>query len=437
MTLWILLTLLAALAAAALVVPLVRRYDRPANAPSAAREVYRDQIAEIDVQERNGSVSPTEAEALRTEAKRRLLAEDRFAEKPSRPLGGAALSRAAFVIAGLVALGSTLLYSKLGAPGVTSVAGAETGAQAAPSAAAGGADGSAAQQASIEGMVGKLEERLKANPDDADGWRMLGLSRYSLQQYPAAAAAYAKAVALKPESGELQSAYGETLVLEAKGTVTPAAKSAFQRAVAADPTDPRARYFLGLARDQAGDRKGAIADWITIYNGAPAGAPWAPGLREVIVAAAGKAGVDIAGKLKPASTAAETVAPPPLAQSAGAPGPGSVLAGGTASGGAGGLGATAAGGIPNPSPEQMAAASRLPPSQQQDMIRSMVDRLAARLKSNPQDPEGWLRLMRARMVLGDPQAAAAARREALAALTDASARAQVDQGAKALGVPGA
>ncbi|MDT7934943.1 MAG: c-type cytochrome biogenesis protein CcmI [Sphingomonadaceae bacterium] len=436
MTLWILLTLLAALAAAALVVPLVRRYDRPANAPSAAREVYRDQIAEIDVQERNGSVSPTEAEGLRTEAKRRLLAEDRFAEKPSRPLGGAALSRAAFVIAGLVALGSTLLYSKLGAPGVTSVAGAETAAQAVPSA-AGGTDGSAAQQASIEGMVGKLEERLKANPNDVDGWRMLGLSRYSLQQYPAAAAAYAKAVALKPDSGELQSAYGETLVLEAKGTVTPAARSAFQRAVAADPTDPRARYFLGLARDQAGDRKGAIADWIAIYNGAPAGAPWAPGLREVIVAAASKAGVDIASKLKPTSTAAETVAPPPLAQSAGAPGPDGVPAGGTASGSAGGPGATTAGGIPNPSPEQMAAASRLPPSQQQDMIRSMVDRLAARLKSNPQDPEGWLRLMRARMVLGDPQAAAAARREALAALSDASARAQIEQGAKALGVPGA
>jgi cytochrome c-type biogenesis protein CcmH len=97
---------------------------------------------------------------------------------------------------------------------------------------------------------------------------------------------------------------------------------------------------------------------------------------------------------------------------------------------------SAAAGIPGPSPEQLAAASSIPPSQQDAMIQQMLARLEARLKSNPRDEEGWIRLMRSRMVLGDKTEAQAALRSALAAFGgDESAQNRLRSAAADLGVP--
>ena len=96
--------------------------------------------------------------------------------------------------------------------------------------------------------------------------------------------------------------------------------------------------------------------------------------------------------------------------------------------------ATAA--IPGPTPEQLAAASSIPPGQQSEMVKGMVDRLANRLKRDPKDADGWMRLMRARMVLGDTDAAREAYRSGLAAFRqDSSTKAKLDRAARELGVP--
>jgi cytochrome c-type biogenesis protein CcmH len=72
----------------------------------------------------------------------------------------------------------------------------------------------------------------------------------------------------------------------------------------------------------------------------------------------------------------------------------------------------------------------------QAMIRAMVDQLAARLKAQPADADGWIRLMRARMVLGDTAAATAARREALAAFpADHATRERLSVAAAELRIP--
>ena len=163
--------------------------------------------------------------------------------------------------------------------------------------------------------------------------------------------------------------------------MTPAAKTAFDRAVALDPSDARARYFQGVIRDQAGDHAGAVDLWVTLLKSAPAGAPWAADVRETLTQVAGQAGISLTGRL-PADTASATVAPPPL-----------------------GASEATVGAIPQPSAEQAAAVRAMAPDAQQAMIRQMVDGLAARLKTNPQDPDGWLRLIRARMVQGDVPAA--------------------------------
>lgn len=240
---------------------------------------------------------------------------------------------------------------------------------------------------------------------------MLGWSRYSLGQFAGAADAYSHAATLSPNRADLQSALGEALTLAAKGTVTPAAQAAFDHAVATDPADARAVYFQGVAHDQAGDHAGAVDTWVALLRSAPAGAPWAADVRRTLTQVAGQAGISLTGRL-PADTAAATVAPPPM--------------GGTV---------PTIGALPQPSESQTAAVRAMAPDAQQAMIRQMVDGLAARLKANPQDPDGWLRLIRARMVQGDTPAAVAAREAALAALTNPGQRAAITNGAKALGVP--
>jgi cytochrome c-type biogenesis protein CcmH len=74
--------------------------------------------------------------------------------------------------------------------------------------------------------------------------------------------------------------------------------------------------------------------------------------------------------------------------------------------------------IPGPSAEDLAAAARIPPSQQREMAEGMVARLDARLRSEPHDPDGWLMLMRSRMMLEQPDKASQALRDAVAANPD-------------------
>jgi cytochrome c-type biogenesis protein CcmH len=99
---------------------------------------------------------------------------------------------------------------------------------------------------------------------------------------------------------------------------------------------------------------------------------------------------------------------------------------------------TATSGIPGPTPEQLAAASSLPPAEQAAMVEQMVARLEGRLKANPRDEEGWIRLMRSRMALGDSKAAQAALRSGLAAFGgDSAVAGRLRSAAAELGVPSA
>jgi cytochrome c-type biogenesis protein CcmH len=254
-------------------------------------------------------------------------------------------------------------------------------------------------------MISGLEKRLAADPDDVEGWKMLGWADFHVQRYAAAAQAYARATSLAPGQAELWSALGEARVLAA-GSVGADAHDAFAKALAIDAKDPRARYFLGVEKDVAGDHRAAVDDWIALLKDAPPGAPWADSVRALVGQVAAKEKIDIAGRLPPA---------PPAA----ADGEGVAMAA-----------------IPGPSAADLAAARQLPPSQQDAMVRGMVDRLAARLASNPKDAAGWIRLMRARMVLGDGAAAAQALASARSAFAgNKSVLAQLDEAAATLGVP--
>jgi cytochrome c-type biogenesis protein CcmH len=252
----------------------------------------------------------------------------------------------------------------------------------------------------VEEKIADLEAKLEQAPNNPAGWRMLGWSYFEMGDLARSANAYRKAAGIEPGNAENWSSLGEALQ-SASTEVSPEAASAFGRAIKLDKTDPRARYFLAVQKDLRGEHKGAVDDWIALLKDTPPGAPWEADLRRTIQQTAGKNKIDLAGRMPAPSQ-----------------------------------GSAATAGIPGPTPEQLASASSIPPSQQSEMVKGMVERLAARLKSNPKDANGWMRLMRARMVLGDSSAAAEALRSGLAAFKgDAATEAALNKAADELGVP--
>ncbi|HEY5070513.1 MAG TPA: c-type cytochrome biogenesis protein CcmI [Caulobacteraceae bacterium] len=399
MIVWIILTLMIALAAIGVTIPLVRRHDARRGRTGAV-EVLREQLADIDAQAAAQTLPSGDAEGLRTEVSRRILAEGKVEAGPARPLGEWALLVLGLGLAATVALVAALLYSKIGRPDLTGVS-----SPPAPSV-------SLANQnhpgTDIPTIVAQLERRMKQAPGDPEGWRMLGWSYMQVGRYGEAANAYGKASALEPAKGEFLSAQGEALTLAAGGRVTPAARTAFGSALAGDPADPRARYFLAMAKDQSGDHAGALADWVALLKSAPPDAPWAGEVRAFVERTAAAHGEDLTGKLPPAAA-------PAAPDGADAPTPGPA----------------------GPTAAQVAAAQRMAPSDQRAMIGGMVEALASRLKANPKDPDGWLRLMRARMVLGQSAAAAAAYQGAMHAYGQSpSQQAAFREAARELRIPG-
>ncbi len=420
MTLWIILTVMAALVAALITIPLVRRQEARADARTATLAVLQDQLADVDVQLAAGTIPPGDAEGLRIEIKRRMLAAGHLPADVARPFAARALSGVALGLAAMVALAAAALYSTMGKPELASTPAGPQIASAALSPNGAPPEAQAAGDAEITRLVAGLEARLAQSPEDAEGWRMLGWSYYNLRRFGDAAASYAKAIALKPDGEGYQSAYGEALVQAADGQVTPQATQAFTKAAALDGQDARARYFLGIQKAQTGNLNGALDNWISLLGDSQADAPWVPQLRTIIEGTAKEAGVDVSARLAalrpPASGGATVASPAPPAVAAAAVG-------------------APAGVLPGPTADQAAAVQALPPAAQQQMIRGMVNGLAERLKANPRDEGGWLRLMRARTVLGEAAAAKSARDAALAAFAaDAPAQARIRAAAQEMNI---
>ncbi len=241
------------------------------------------------------------------------------------------------------------------------------------------------------------------SPDDAVPWQQLGLAYFGQNMFAEAAEAYAKATQIEPDSAVLWSALGEARVMANASDPMPApALEAFRRAVAIDSGDPRSRYFLAVSKDLTGDHEGALADWLALLADTPAGAPWENDLVRTINQVGQREQIDLADQVEQA-LATRNILPAP-----------------------------AISGVPGPSADQLAAASAIPPSEQQDMAEDMVARLAARLQSDPANVDGWIMLMRSYRTLGRDAEAEAAYRSALAA--NPGAAVQLREAAAALGI---
>ena len=435
MTLWILLTILTAAVAVLVSIPLIRRLDAPPSDQDRLMQVSRDQLAEIEADAERGRLSEADAAEARTEVERRVLAAAKSAPPPLVVASETSRNWSLAILGGWIVVGATGLYAVLGNPELpaqpaaqmnvaaedgTSMPQTDTAASDATAGTATGSNG--VKSGSVEEAIASLITKLDANPEDAEGWRMLGWSYFNTERYADAAEAYAKAVKLDGSLPDVWSAYGETLVRSARGLVTDEAVAAFDAALKLNPQDPRAHFFKGMALEQAGDANAAIEAWIALATSAPEGADWLPGVVQRIDELAAANNIDIGTRIDAARSAAEATSAATLPPSGGLPAP----AMGAAATGSGEKGPTAA---------DVAAADEMTPEDRQAMINGMVDQLDARLRDNPDDPAGWAKLISSRMVLNDPDAAADAfqrAKEALAASPEGLA--QVTEAALAAGL---
>ena len=122
-----------------------------------------------------------------------------------------------------------------------------------------------------------LIKRVRANPDDEQAWVYLARIYVTAGDAGQAAGAFGRAVLAARKHGretpDLDNAYGELMVQAAGGQVPPGAVGAFNAALAADPKNAPARYYLGMAAMQKDDRAGAQRYWMSLLDDVPANAP--------------------------------------------------------------------------------------------------------------------------------------------------------------------
>jgi cytochrome c-type biogenesis protein CcmH len=311
--------------------------------------VYRDQLDEIARDRANRLIGEAEAEAARVEVSRRLLAAaDAVPPQPEIVSDTGQTFRRR--IAALVAL--------VALPVIAGGLYLSLGFPDLPAQPLASRDTTPLQDRSVERLLAQVESHLEKNPEDGRGWEVVGPVYMRMDRFDDAVRARRNSLRINGATADREADLGEALIAQANGVVTGDAKAAFERALTHDAKQSKARFFLGVAEHQDGQPDKATAIWRAMLQDLPAASPWVGMVREALT------------QVDPAS------APP------------------------------------GPSAADMAAADQMKPEDRNAMVRGMVDRLAERLKQDGSDLDGWLRLVRAYMVLGE-------RDRALSALADA------------------
>ncbi|UCI18218.1 c-type cytochrome biogenesis protein CcmI [Mesorhizobium sp. B2-1-8] len=340
MLFWVIAAILTLGASLAVLLPLAGASKDASSSGDHDLEVYRDQLDELDRDAARGLIGPAEAAEARAEIARRILrlGNADMADKTS--------GRSASVTARLVATAAVLvvplvswgLYSQIGSPDLPSQPLSERLAKN-------------PADSSVDELVARAEAHLAANPSDGRGWDVLAPVYLRMQRFADAAAAYRNAIRLDGDNAARQAGLGEAIAGAAGGIVSADAQDAFEAALKLDPANAKASFYLAMALAQEGRGKEAAAAWQAMLGRLPPNSPW----RGAVEQALAKSG-------------------------------GPEFASGVAA--------------KSPDAADVDAASSMSPQDREAMINTMVAGLDDKLRQNPRDPEGWMRLVRSYVVLG-------------------------------------
>ena len=356
---WAVFALLTGVVVLAVLWPLGRARHLAVQAPDVT--FYHTQIEEIERDRALGLLTDADADAAKAEAGRRLL---RSADAtPAKTSSQVAVRISAVFALVLIPAISLTLYARLGNPEMQDLPLVAREAER-------------AGNQELMSAIAKIEEHLAANPQDGRGWEIIGPVYMKLGRYDDAARAFKAANQLLGDTAERLVAQGESLVYAAQERVTPEAAELFEKALNLREGHPVAYFYLALAREQMGDKTGALEAFMNLARGTPPDAPWQESVRARIVA----------------------------------------------------LGGTL---------EGLESVQNAVPDEQQAMIRAMVAQLAGKLEQDGSDAEGWARLIRSYTVLREPDLAKAALAKARAALANnKDGLARLEELAQDLGLKG-
>lgn len=348
---WILAISIALAAALLIASPLLGRGGGEEAARPNDAEVYRDQLIEVEADEKSGLIDAESAAQARAEIARRLIAVSQDAPRKASLLGGRQALMLAIFLCLVVPAAAAALYSRAGlpdAPDYPLKARFES------------------PQPDNNILIRRVELRLEEHPEDGRGWEILAPVYLTRGQIAESVNAWRNAIKYLGADARRYGGLAETLVVNNKGRVDPEARDAFTKILALVPGDPRARFYLALADAQDGKSDVAIAALEALKKDSDPAAPWI----EVTDAQIARIRAE-------------------KEQVAKAPG--------------------------NPDEDDVAAAADMSDEDRMQMIRTMVDSLDARLADDPKNFEGWKRLVRSYVMLQDPAKASEALKRGLAA----------------------
>lgn len=359
LTFWIIAVALTFIACLAVLMPILSRRHETVADTSFDIEVYRDQLSEIEADEVRGLIGNEEAAEARAEIGRRILRTSEQQGSEKRETAAQTTRWLALAAVAAVPLLSWGIYSVTGSPSLPGQP-LQTRLDKNPA------------ENTIEELIARAEVHLAANPEDGRGWDVIAPIYVRVQRYGDAVIAYQNAIRIVGSDVRRQAGLGEALAAQNGGAIGAEARQAFERALAHEPGDGKARFFLAVADAQAGRLDEAIAAWQGVIEDAPENSPWR--------VAASRA-------LETAMENRETAGDEPAER--------------------------------GPDAGDVAAASEMPVEDRMAMIDTMVAGLAARLEENPLDREGWQKLIRSYVVLGRQDDARSALERGLDALKEA------------------
>lgn len=212
--------------------------------PPACLDVYRDQLRELMRDRDEGVLAAEDFVQEREDLQRRLLAE------MDAPVSHAVLpqrlgARTALALVVAIPLAAALIYMQIGNP--QALIPPQLAAQ------------QRAQE--VEAILERFVERLKANPEDAQGWLKLARAYKALGRFSDAVAAFEKAHRLVDGDPALLADYAYALIQAAGGAISPRANALLDAALMLDPGQPQALFMAGLAANDRGDFMTAIRHW--------------------------------------------------------------------------------------------------------------------------------------------------------------------------------
>lgn len=347
MPFWIVAALLTLFACLAVLVPLARRREAVAGDADPDLAVYRDQLAELDRDLARGAIDAAEAAEARAEIGRRVLKAAGKSEAADPARSGRAGRIVATLAVLAVPLASWGIYAAIGSPNLP----------AQPLAAR--LDRNPAENTVLE-LVARAERHLAANPEDGRGWEVLAPIYDRIGRFDDAATAWGNAIRLLGSTAAREMALGESIAAAADGSISAEAKAAFERALALEPKNHKARFLMAAALAQEGRRDEAAGAFRAMLVDLPEASPW----RETIL----RSIADLEGGPRAAPVPDED---------------------------AGGL---------------------ILDKDQAEMIGEMVAGLDRRLREKPDDAAGWQRLVQSYVVLQKPDEAADALARGISAL---------------------